>query len=263
MIDSHCHLNFVDFDKTREEIIEKTKKEFKYVVDSGASIESNEKSLKLKKEYDGFFKTTMGYHPVYAGRDDEETSEKTIEQIIENIENIEAVGEIGLDYSESRPEDELKRQHERFHKLLEIASEYDKPIVLHVRDAEKRALNIVQEYPNIPDVIFHCFSGSKNTAIEAADNGYYISFATNALFSKKHKKNIKAVPLENMLTETDSPYLSPIKGEPNQPLNIRMTIERIERTKKVSFDEIEKITEKNAIRVYNLWGASLWVRKKC
>ncbi len=252
MIDSHCHLNFVDFDNTRDELIQNTKKEFKYVVDSGASIESNEKSLKLKQKYDGFLKTTMGYHPVYAGRDDEETSERTIQQIIENIDNIEAIGEIGLDYSESRPQDELKRQHERFDKLLEVASEYEKPIVLHVRDAEQRALEIVQDYPSIPNVIFHCFSGSKKTALECVDNGYYISFATNALFSKKHKKNIKAVPLENMLTETDSPYLSPVQGEPNQPLNIRMTIERIERTKKISFDEIEKITENNAIKVYNL-----------
>ncbi len=252
MIDSHCHLNFADFDENRDELIEETKKEFKYVVDSGASIESNEKSLLLKEKYDGFLKTTMGYHPVYAGRDDEETCEKTIQQIIENIDNIEAIGEIGLDYSESRPEDELKRQHERFHKLLEVASEYDKAIVLHVREAEHRALDIVNEYPNIPDVIFHCFSGGKQTAIDAVDCGYYISFATNALFSKKHKKNIKAVPLENMLTETDSPYLSPVQGEANQPLNIRKTIERIERTKKISFEEIEKETEKNAIKVYNL-----------
>ena len=114
------------------------------------------------------------------------------------------------------------------------------------------ALDIVKKYTNLPDVIFHCFSGTKTTAIEAVDYGYYISFATNALFSKKHKKNIKAVPLENMLTETDSPYLSPVQGEANQPLNIRKTIERIERTKKISFEEIEKETEKNAIKVYNL-----------
>lgn len=252
MIDSHCHLNFVEFDETRDEVIEKTKKEFKYVIDSGASIESNSKSLLLKEKYDGFLKTTMGYHPVYAGRDDEETTNKTIQQIIDNIDNIEAIGEIGLDFSEDRQEDELKRQHDRFNRLLEVAVEYEKPIVLHVRNAEKHALDIVNKYPGIPDVIFHCFSGSKTTAIEAVDYGYYISFATNALFSKKHKKNIKAVPLENMLTETDSPYLSPVKGEPNQPLNIRLTIERIERTKKISFEEIEKETEKNAIRVYNL-----------
>lgn len=252
MIDSHCHLNFVEFDKNRDEIIENTKKEFKYVVDSGASIESNAKSLRLKQEYDGFFKTTMGYHPVYAGRDNQETAEKTIQQIIENIDNIEAIGEIGLDFSEDRSEDELKRQHDRFHRLLEVASEYDKAIVLHVRDAEQHALEIVKEYPEIPDVVFHCFSGTKTTALEAVDYGYYISFATNSLFSKKHKKNIKAVPLENMLTETDSPYLSPIKGESNQPLNIRMTIERIERTKNISFEEIENATERNAINVYNL-----------
>ena len=134
-----------------------------------------------------------------------------------------------------------------------MAEEYDMPVVLHVRNAEAHALEIIKEYPNIPDVVFHCFSGSKQTALDAVDCGYYISFATNALYSKKHKKNIKAVPLENMLTETDSPYLSPQKGENNRPLNIKMTIERIERTKKdVSFDEIEKQTEKNAKEVFNL-----------
>lgn len=252
MIDSHCHLNFVDFDENRDEIINKCKSEFKYIVDCGASIEGNLRSLKLKEKYEGFIKSTMGYHPVYAGRDNQETTQKTIAQIIENLDNIQAIGEIGLDLSEKRSEDELKRQHDNFHKMLELASEYNMPIVLHVREAEKHALDIIKEYPNIPDVIFHCFSGGKSTALEAVDCGYYISFATNALFSKKHKKNIKAVPLENMLTETDSPYLSPIKGEPNQPSNIKMTIERIERTKHIDFEEIEKQTEKNAIQVYNL-----------
>lgn len=252
MIDSHCHLNFVDFDENRDEIINKCKSAFKYIVDCGASIEGNLRSLKLKEKYDGFIKSTMGYHPVYAGRDNQETTQKTIAQIIENLDNIQAIGEIGLDFSEKRSEDELKRQHDNFHKMLELASEYNMPIVLHVREAEKHALDIIKEYPNIPDVIFHCFSGGKSTALEAVDCGYYISFATNALFSKKHKKNIKAVPLENMLTETDSPYLSPIKGEPNQPSNIKMTIERIERTKHIDFEEIEKQTEKNAIQVYNL-----------
>jgi len=252
MIDSHCHLNFVEFDENRNEIINNCKKEFKYIVDCGASIEGNLRTLKLQEEYRGFIKSTMGYHPVYAGKDDKKTTQKTIEQIIENLENIQAIGEIGLDFSEKRSEDEIKRQHDNFHKMLELASEYDMPIVLHVREAEKHALEIVKEYPNIPDVIFHCFSGGKETAFEAVDCGYYISFATNALFSKKHKKNIKAVPLEYMLTETDSPYLSPNKGEPNQPSNIRMTIERIERTKHIDFEEIEKQTEKNALRVYNL-----------
>lgn len=252
MIDSHCHLNFTEFDETRDKIIADCRKDFKYVVDCGASIEGNKRSLRLKDEYDGFIKSTIGYHPVYAGQDDEKTADNTMQQIIDNLDNIQAIGEIGLDFAEQHEESQLKRQHERFRKLLDIASEYDMPIVLHVREAEQHALDIVKEYSGIPDVIFHCFSGSKDTALEAVDCGYYISFATNALFSKRHKKNIKAVPLENMLTETDSPYLSPVRGEPNQPLNIKKTIERIERTKNVSFEEIEKKTEENAIRVYNL-----------
>ncbi len=252
MIDSHCHLNFPEFDEDREDVIKRTKEEFRYIVDSGADIESNERSLELSNEYSNFIKTTMGYHPEYAGNDDKETIENTLSQITENIDNIQAIGEIGLDFSKKRSESENKRQHTVFEMLLELAEEYDMPIVLHVRDAEAHALEIVKKYTNIPNVIFHCFSGSKETAIEAVDCGYYISFATNALFSKKHKKNMKKVPLENMLTETDSPYLSLEKGVNNEPLNIRKTIERIERTKKLDFYEIEKATENNAIRVYNL-----------
>lgn len=252
MIDAHCHLSFKDFDNTRDEIIENTKKEFKYIIDSGASYESNIKSLELSSKSNGFIKTTMGYHPEYAGKDDKETIDKTLKQISENIDNIQAIGEIGLDFSVERSENELKRQHITFNKLLTMATEYDMPVVLHVRDAEAHALDIIKKYTEIPNVIFHCFSGSKETAMEAVDYGYYISFATNTLFSKKHKKNIKKVPLENMLTETDSPYLSPIKGENNQPLNIRKTIERIERTKKIDFEDIEKETQRNAEKVYNL-----------
>ncbi|WP_303235145.1 TatD family hydrolase [Methanosphaera cuniculi] len=253
MIDVHCHLNFPEFNEQRDTIIENSKDKFSYIIDSGASYDSNIRSYELSQQYPEIIKTTMGYHPEYAGTNVKEIQEKTLKQITENIDNIQAIGEIGLDFSKERPEDELKRQHDIFHQLLKMAEEYDMPVVLHVRNAEAHALEIIKEYPNIPDVVFHCFSGSKQTALDAVDCGYYISFATNALYSKKHKKNIKAVPLENMLTETDSPYLSPQKGENNQPLNIKMTIERIERTKKdVSFDEIEKQTEKNAKEVFNL-----------
>lgn len=252
MIDSHCHLNFTDFDDTRDEIIENSKKEFKYIIDSGADIDSNERSLNLSDKYNNFIKTTMGYHPEYAGKDNKEQINTTLKQITDNIDNIQAIGEIGLDFSKERSANELKQQHTVFEELLNLAGEYDKPVVLHVRDAEAHALDIVKKYTNIPDIIFHCFSGSKETALEAVDYGYYISFATNTLFSKKHKKNMKKVPLENMLTETDSPYLSPVKGENNQPLNIRKTIERISRAKHVDFEDIEQQTEKNAMKVYDL-----------
>lgn len=253
MIDVHCHLNFETFDETRDEIIVNSKDRFSYIIDSGASIESNTKSKELSDKYSDFIKTTMGYHPEYAGVDSKSRINNTLSQITDNIDNIHAIGEIGLDFATKRTEAECKQQHEVFRTLLSMAEEYDMPVVLHVREAEAHALEIIKEYPNIPDVIFHCFSGSKKTALEAVDCGYYISFATNALFSKKHKKNIKAVPLENMLTETDSPYLSPERGQNNQPLNIEMTINRIQRTKKdVDFDEIEKQTEKNAKKVFNL-----------
>ena len=252
LIDVHCHLNFEEFNQTRDEIIKESREDFKYIIDSGTSIERNVKSLELTKKYRNFVKSTFGYHPVYAGVDNKQTVNDTLQQITDNIDNIQAIGEIGLDYSIDRPQEELKRQHIVFEQLLTLATEYDMPIVLHVRDAEQHALDIVKKYTQIPDVVFHCFSGSKETALEAVDYGYYLSFATNALFSKKHKKNIKKVPLENMLTEADSPYLSPIRDENNRPIHIRKTIERIERTKNIEFDEIERITEQNAIRVFNL-----------
>ena len=252
MIDVHCHLNFEDFDESRDEIIEESRNDFKYIIDSGTSIERNIKSLELTREYANFIKSTFGYHPIYAGVDDKETVNRTLKQIADNVDNIQAIGEIGLDFSIDRPQEEIRKQHKVFDELLTLATEYDMPIILHVRDAEKHALDIVKKYTEIPDVVFHCFSGSKETALEAVDYGYYLSFATNALFSKKHKKNIKKVPLENMLTETDSPYLSPVRDENNRPMNIKKTIERIERTKNIEFEEIERITEQNAIRVFHL-----------
>ena len=99
MIDTHCHLSFEEFDNKREEIIENTRKEFKYIVDSGASYKGNIRSLKVASQYNGFIKTTMGYHPEYAGNDNKETINKTLKQISDNIDNIQAIGEIGLDFS--------------------------------------------------------------------------------------------------------------------------------------------------------------------
>lgn len=252
MIDVHCHLNDPCFDQTRSEIIEKTKKEFKYVVDSGASFEGNNRSLELYKNENGFVQTTMGYHPIYGSVETDEQMQIVIDQIVENIDTICAIGEIGLDFSKNHSQEEINRQYHAFETFLKLAVEYDKPVVLHVRESEQQGLEVLKKYPEIPDVIFHSFSGTKTTAMEAVDCGYFLSFSTNALFSKKHKKNLKSVPLENMLTETDSPYLSPVKGENNQPLNLKRTIERIERTKKISFDEIESQTEKNAMKIYNL-----------
>jgi TatD DNase family protein len=154
LIDVHCHLNFEEFNQTRDEIIKESREDFKYIIDSGTSIERNVKSLELTKKYRNFVKSTFGYHPVYAGVDNKQTVNDTLQQITDNIDNIQAIGEIGLDYSIDRPQEELKRQHIVFEQLLTLATEYDMPIVLHVRDAEQHALDIVKKYTQLPMLYF-------------------------------------------------------------------------------------------------------------
>ncbi|MDO5851885.1 MAG: TatD family hydrolase [Methanobacteriaceae archaeon] len=252
MIDVHCHIDFPEYDDIRTDLINKTKKNLSLIVNSGTNFEGNNRVLDLQKKYPKFIKTTLGYHPLTSVKDDRKTIEETKKQIVNNLDYTQAIGEFGLDFFKQEDLKEIKKQYLIFEEMLNLASEYDMPVILHVRQAEKQAVEILEKYPSIPEVILHCYSGNVTTARQAIDNGYYLSFATLAITSKKHQKLLKKLPLTNILTETDSPYLSPVKDELNEPSNISQTIELISKINELDIEEVDKITEKNAKKALKL-----------
>jgi len=162
-VDSHCHIDFEQFDEDREEIIEECRNKLEFAVNSGSTIEHNKAALKLEKQHPEVIKANIGLHPVYT--EEFSSVDKVKQQISEN--NPVAIGEIGLDHYHVKDSETRNKQEEVFREMLETAEKLGKPVVIHSRDAERKAVNIIKEY-NLPNVFLHCFNGSKKLAEHAA-----------------------------------------------------------------------------------------------
>ena len=252
MIDTHCHIDFKEYNKNREEIMDRAQQKLNAIINSGASLGGNRRTLKFMDEYKGFLYPTLGFHPSNASKADYNIIEQALDEIKNNLDKIVAIGETGLDYHELNNDKNKERQIKVFKTFIELANEYKLPLVIHARDAEKDALDMVMKYSSIPEVIFHCYGGDAETANNIVDQGYYLSFSTIICFSKEHQTIIEEQPISNMLTETDSPYLSPFKGLRNEPSFVEEVIKKIADIKSLSTNKVDKITEKNAKKIFGI-----------
>ena len=253
MIDTHCHIDFEEYDSDRLEVINRAKNCLDAVIVSGIGYESNKGVLELSQNYKNFIYPSFGYHPVSSQNSTHEELMKTHEQIIENISNITAIGEVGMDYFYVKDKALREKQKEIFLTFIELSNEYKIPLLMHVRDCEKKALNIVLEYNDIPYVIFHCYSGSGKTAKRIIENdNYFMSFSTMLCYSSKHQELIKEIPLNNILTETDSPYLAMTKEERNEPSNIVNAVKKIAEIQNEDIQTVDEITTSNARKVFGI-----------
>lgn len=253
MIDTHCHIDFEDYDKDRDEVINRAKNKLDAVINSGIGYESNQGVLELCNQYEGFLYPSFGYHPVSSQNCSDEELKQTHKHLIDNINNIVAIGEVGMDYFYVKDKALREKQREIFLTFIEIANDYKVPLLMHVRDCEKKALNIVLDYDDIPYVIFHCFSGSLKTAkrIMEHDN-YYMSFSTMLCYSKAHQDLIKEISLDNVLTETDSPYLAITKETRNEPANVVNAVKKIAEIQNTDINTVDEITTRNACEVFKI-----------
>ncbi|MDR2830309.1 MAG: TatD family hydrolase [Methanobrevibacter sp.] len=252
MIDTHCHLDFKEFNKDRDEVIKKAKENLTALINSGTSFEGNIKALKLSKDYNNFIHPSFGFHPLQSANMNDEDVDKVLSQINKHIDEIVAIGEVGMDFFYVKDKLQRNRQLDIFKKFCDFANEHQNPILIHCRDAEKKAFNIVNQFKDIPKVIFHCYSGSLKTAKKIEDMGYFMSASTMIDYSKNHQELFSKIPLENILTETDSPYLHPVRGKRNEPSIVKLTISKIAEIKEIDFSVVDKVTENNAKEVFNI-----------
>jgi TatD DNase family protein len=252
MIDAHCHVDFKDFNKNREEVIGRAKKKLSSIINSGATLGGNRRTLKLVEEYKGFLYGTLGFHPESASKADSSIIKQSFNEINENIDKAVALGETGLDFYHIEETEKRNRQIKVFRSFIDLANEYEMPLVIHARDAELKSFEIVKKYSKGIDVIFHCYSGNLETMNKIIEESYYISFSTIICYSEPHKELVENIPLENILTETDSPYLSPFKGQKNEPAFVEETVKKIAEIKSISPLKVDKITEKTAKKVFGI-----------
>lgn len=253
MIDTHCHLDFEVFDDDREEVVKRAEDKLDNVIVSGFSNDSNMNVLQLSKDYEGFIYPTFGFHPVSSQNATEEEIETAHNNVRKHINDIVAIGEVGMDYYYVTDKALRERQKEIFTGFLELANEYQIPIVMHVRDCEKKVVNIIPEYEDIPHFVFHCYGGSLKTAkrIMNMDNAY-MSFSTMLCYSKHHQDLIEKIDLNYVLTETDSPYLAMTKEDRNEPANVVNAVHKIAEIKNMDVAAVDEITTGNARKIFKI-----------
>ncbi len=248
LIDNHCHLDFPHYEKDREEVMEKCMEKLELVVNSGSSPENNMSSLELSRKYEGFIYPTMGMHPVKIDGMGLEQLEKVKQNIREHQKEIVAVGEIGMDYHHETSKEGRKKQERFFKRLLKLGEETGLPVVVHSRDAEKRVLDILEDY-ELESVIMHCFNGDMNMVEIAVKRDYYISVSTQVLYSKRVGNIVENTPVENILLETDAPFLYPGDGR-NFPYKVHESLIKIADITGREEEKLGKIFNRNTRNAY-------------
>ncbi len=250
LIDTHCHLYFKELKKDIPGILGRAKQmDVTKFICVGTNLKDSTECLKLSEEYDNIY-STVGIHPHDAKNAPKDFVEKIIK--LKNHHGVVAIGEMGLDYYRNISSPEIQKHI--FRSQLRIAKESGKPIILHNRDADKDVINILSDFPDVIGVA-HCFSSNIETAKSLLNLGYYISFSGNLTFKNSSLPFVaKELPLERILVETDSPFLSPVpfRGKVNEPGRTRLVAEKLGSIFNIPFEEIAKITTENAMRLFNL-----------
>ncbi len=254
IFDTHAHYDDEKFDEDRDEVLLNLKENnVGTVVNVGASFKGAVDSFDLSHKYD-FIYSAVGIHPDHAKDLDDAQFEKI--RAMAKDEKCVAVGEIGLDYYWDASDREVQKA--AFIKQLKLASELNKPVIIHSRDAAEDTMEILKKYADVIEkgAVIHCFSYSSEIAKEYVKMGFYIGVGGVVTFKngKKLKETVVNTPLERILTETDCPYLAPEpnRGKRNDSTNIKYVVEEIARLKGVSAEEVIRVTEENARRFYGL-----------
>ncbi len=283
MIDTHCHLNFNDFKDDYLEIINKTLVEEVSMIIVGSNLKTSERGVKIAKDFPLSVYTAIGLHPIHlqneiikSDKNDteayefitkkEEYQEENYQRLIDNNKKIVAIGEIGLEYfhlngSLEEKEEIKKLQQQIFIRQLNLALKNNLPVIIHCREAHEDLYKILKDFfiknPRSTDWgVIHCFSGDYDLAKKYIDLGLKISFTGLITFVNQWDEVIKKIPLEKIMVETDSPYLSPIpfRGRRNEPLHVKEVIKKIAELKALSIEKVAEITYKNAQELFNLKG---------
>lgn len=252
-IDTHAHLSYsfgvnppVFISNANNAGVEK-------IIVSCCDKESILEGLELIEKFNNIY-LTVGFHPENAGRQDNagnvcDEDLLWLEDIVSNCSKVVGIGEIGLDYYWVK--DNKDEQKDLFIKQLEIAKKFNLPLVIHSRDSIQDTYDILSKYDLKGDI--HCFSGSSEMAKKFIELGYVIGIGGVVTFSNsKLYEVVKEIGLDNIVLETDSPYLSPFRGRNNESCNIPIIAEKISEVLDVSVEEVRDITTRNANRLFDL-----------
>ena len=250
--ETHAHYSDDVFVNNQDEILKKCKASgIEYIIDIGYNIESSKKTIDLSQKYDYIY-SAIGIHPHDVKTDDY----NEIYEIYKGNKNdkVLAIGEIGLDYAFVK--DNKKEQIELFINQIELANTLKLPIIIHSRDAYLDTYNVIKENKAQYGTLFHCFHPNDDLVRLVLENGYMVAFGGNITYNrgKKFTEYVNRIPLEQIVLETDSPYLppEPYRGTVNTSLNLPIICNKLAEYKKLDVEYVSNIVFENSKKFFNI-----------
>ena len=247
LIDTHAHISYKDYSDRIDEVIQAAEENgVEKIISIGVDLPSSEECLKLAEKYPSVF-ATCGIHPHEAGKAPKRYLYE-LEAFIQHPKMV-AVGEIGLDYHYDFSDRKIQRRV--YHEQLEMAKSLDFPAVVHCRESDDDILEGIQN-SGLNQGVIHCFASNVDFAQNILETGFHISFTGMITFIKELEDVVKEIPLERMMVETDSPYLSPkpFRGKQNQPKNVLHVAEKVAELKEISLEEVAESTTETAHHLF-------------
>ena len=277
-IDIHSHVNFKAFDEDRDEVIKRTLENDTWMINVGTQADTSRKAVEMANQYKEGVYAIIGLHPIHTGvsyHDEKELGEggkeftsrgeifnkESYRKLLKDKkanEKIVGIGEGGLDYYRCTPES-IEKQKQAFIKQIELANEFNKPLMLHIRNypadksksAYKDSLEILKKYSKVKGNV-HFFAGTVEEAKSFLDFGFTLSFTGVITFTHDYDEIIKNAPLDMIMSETDSPYVAPIpfRGRRNEPSYVKQVVKKIAEIKNLPEEQIAQTLIANAKRVF-------------
>lgn len=260
LVDTHCHLDFNNFDADRDQVLRRARdSSVRWIINPGINLKSSQTAIQLSEDHDEVF-AAVGIHPNEALSWNSETLSRL--RGLAQHQKVKAIGEIGLDYYRDRAPRALQRRI--FQEQLNIALEFNLPVIIHSRESLKDVLAILEDWfhylletdkdlVNHPGVL-HSFSGDEQAAKRAFSYNFLVGITGPVTFRNagELRDMVQRLPNENLIIETDSPFLTPHphRGRRNEPANVLLIAEKITELKQASYNYIAEITTANARRLF-------------
>tara|TARA_B100001123_G_C15021869_1_gene911813 strand:+ start:130 stop:915 length:786 start_codon:yes stop_codon:yes gene_type:complete len=255
IIDSHCHLDYPDLYKQLDNVVKRANdSKIKYLLTICTTLGSFEKIKTIVDKYKNVY-GTIGIHP-HETKSHEDINSKSIIKLINGQEKIIGIGETGLDFYYNHSDKKIQKKI--FLEHIYAATELNIPLIVHSRDAEIDTFEILKSEKKNSDlkVLMHCFTGSYNFAKKLVDMNCYISLSGIITFKNSVElvNTVSKLPLQNLMVETDSPYLSPVpyRGKSNEPSYIKYTVKKLAEILNITEDEVMNKTSDNFLKLFNL-----------
>ncbi|MFZ4632383.1 MAG: TatD family hydrolase [Patescibacteria group bacterium] len=281
-IDTHAHVNFAAFRDDAEEVIRRSLDNDTWMILVGSEFKTSNRALHYANKYERGVYAAIGLHPIHLEETLVDSQEEGNEysftprhevfdygsyEKLAKFEKVVAIGEIGLDYYHLDPTKDVnlvkKKQHEVFAQQLLLARSLDKPVIIHCRQAHDDLMEILQEFkkeyghiiPNDrPWGVIHCFSGDEDLAWKYFKLGLLISFTGLITFSKQWDDLIRKIPLDKIMIETDTPYMTPepYRGQRNEPVLVQYVAKRIADIKSLKIEKVAEVTTRTARELFRI-----------